>query len=79
MKYSPTPRQLEVLKVIHHHQVQHGFPITMRELGNVLGIASTKGVFDHLAALAKKGLVTRETRRARSLVITPQGRKELAA
>ena len=44
---TPTPRQLEVLRAIHEAIVKNGWPPTIRELGEQLGIGSTNGVNDH--------------------------------
>ncbi len=74
----PTDRQREVLQAIRTHHVEYGFPISLRELGDELGIASTHGVRDHLELLEKKGLVRWEPRLARTLVLTPAGLKEVA-
>jgi SOS-response transcriptional repressor LexA len=48
-----TKRQAEVLALI-----EGGSP-TYREIGAALGLASTNGVNDHIAALVKKGRVAR--------------------
>jgi repressor LexA len=74
---SPTLRQLEVLRVIDEHQRVKKYPITIRELGERLGLTSTNGVNDHLKALEKKGLVERVARTARALLITTAGRSWL--
>jgi repressor LexA len=53
----PTDRQLEVHAVMFRFQTDYGLPPTVRELADLLGIASTNGVIDHLVALEKRGLV----------------------
>ncbi len=68
-----TARQLAVLRVIEHHRRKKGYPPTVREIGEVLGIASTNGVADHLAALERKKLLTRGEVEARSCVPTAAG------
>ena len=79
MNLPPSARQLQVLRAIRRHHQAKGFPISIRELGDVLGIRSTNGVADHLEALERKGLVTRERNRARTLQITTAGHREIAA
>ncbi len=69
-----TSRQLAVLRVIEHHRRKKGYPPTVREIGEVLGIASTNGVADHLAALERKKLLTRGEVEARSCIPTAAGR-----
>lgn len=74
---APTLRQLQVLRLIRTHQDTKGFPISIREIGDELGIASTNAVADHLRALLRKGLVSREKRRSRTLQLTTAGRREI--
>ncbi len=62
-----TERQRKVLGYIETHLRQHGFPPTIREIGLHLGIKSTNGVNDHLNALQKKGFLTREEGKSRTL------------
>lgn len=62
-----TKRQGEVLEVIARHIEEMGYPPTIRELGDVLGIRSTNGVNDHLKALEKKGYLTREDAKSRTM------------
>lgn len=75
---APTSRQREVLRAIRVHHVEYGYPISLRELGVELGIGTAHGVRDHLVLLEKKGLVRWEPRRARTLVLTPAGLKEVS-
>lgn len=62
-----TKRQGEVLEVIARHIEEVGYPPTIRELGDALGIRSTNGVNDHLKALEKKGYLTREDAKSRTM------------
>lgn len=62
-----TKRQGEVLEVIARHIEEEGYPPTIRELGDALGIRSTNGVNDHLKALEKKGYLTREDAKSRTM------------
>jgi len=61
-----TERQQAVLDVIRIWIRRHGYPPTIRELGQALGIKSLRGVTTHLDAIAKKGFIEREPR-ARSI------------
>jgi len=65
-----TERQRLVVSFIEGHIRQHGFPPTIREIGRHLGIKSTNGVNDHLNALQKKGFLTREEGKSRTLQLT---------
>lgn len=71
----PTPRQLDVLKLVVRHARQ-GVQLSYREMSEALGVASTNTVAEHIHELRKKGLVRRPTdgRKARSVIPTQAGR-----
>jgi repressor LexA len=52
-----TPRQAEILEVIRRHIAENHRPPSRPELAKTLGVASTNGVFKHLAALERKGAI----------------------
>jgi SOS-response transcriptional repressor LexA len=62
-----------VLRTIRALAIQLGYPPTLRELGQALGIRSTNGVTDHLNALERRGLVRRSAFHSRGLVVTDVG------
>lgn len=64
-----TKRQQTVLDVIRNWIRQRGYPPTIRELGQQLGIKSLRGVTTHLDAIQKKGFLKREPR-ARSISLS---------
>jgi repressor LexA len=67
-----TDRQQEVLDFIGKSIERRGYPPTLREIGEHMGIRSTNGVNDHLKALEKKGYLEREDLKSRALrPITP--------
>ena len=61
-----TEKQQKVLEHIIDYQKENGYPPTIREIGDVFGISSLRGVTVHLDALVRKGFVTRD-RASRSL------------
>ena len=61
-----TTRQHTVLETIRAWIRERGYPPTIRELGQKLGIKSLRGVTTHLDAIAKKGFLKREAK-ARSI------------
>src|SRR3990172_10447738 len=65
-----TDRQRAVLDYIRTSIRDNGYPPTLREIGNFMGIRSTNGVNDHLRALEKKGYLTRTDMKSRTLRIT---------
>jgi repressor LexA len=72
-----TDRQLEVLRFIAREIEERGYPPTIREIGEALGIASTNGVNDHLKALEKKGYLLRDPVKSRALTPTSNARQAL--
>ena len=62
-----TDRQKEVLEFISRSILERGYPPTLREIGEHMGIRSTNGVNDHLKALEKKGYLQREDLKSRAL------------
>jgi repressor LexA len=70
-----TDRQKAVLEFIQDHIEETGYPPTIREIGDHLGITSTNGVNDHLKALERKGYLERQTGKSRALkpLRTPDG------
>jgi repressor LexA len=68
-----TDRQEMVLKYIESSIAQRGYPPTLREIGNFMGIRSTNGVNDHLRALERKGYLLREDMKSRALRPTRGG------
>jgi len=72
-----TDRQRAILEFITRATGERGFPPTIREIGEEMGIASTNGVNDHLKALERKGFLQRTEQTSRSLVPTKRARLAL--
>jgi len=71
-----TARQKMVLDFIVNTIENHGYPPTLREIGNHMDIRSTNGVNDHLKALERKGYLKKGSLRARALTpIIPEEKK----
>lgn len=62
-----TKRQKQTLDYIRHSIEERGYPPTLREIGEYMGIRSTNGVNDHLRALERKGYLRREDMKSRAL------------
>lgn len=62
-----TKRQEQTLDFIRMSIRDRGYPPTLREIGEHMGIRSTNGVNDHLRALERKGYLTREDMKSRAL------------
>lgn len=63
-----TKRQKEILRHLTRSIQKEGYPPSIREIGEALGIKSPRGVVGHLEALEKKGYLSRE-RGARTIRI----------
>lgn len=68
MSMNVTPKQLKILQLIRSSRVTRGYSPTMQELANSLGISKVT-VFEHVEALVRKGALSREPNKARSLSI----------
>ena len=73
MEVPLTPRQAEILEVIRGHIAEHRRPPSQPELARALGLASTNGVFKHLAALEKKGAIQLSPGLARGIRVKDEG------
>jgi repressor LexA len=64
-----TVRQRRVLEVIRNSVERRGYPPSMREIGQAVGLASPSSVSHQLAALERKGYLRRDPNRPRALEI----------
>ena len=64
-----TPRQRQVLEYIDEQVRQRGFPPSVREIGEAVGLTSTSTVHAHMTALVNKGYLTRHPSRPRALEV----------
>lgn len=71
-----TPKQLEVLSVIAAFEDRQCYSATIAEIAGELGVSRTT-VFEHIAALREKKLLTSSKGKARSSRITRQGQQLL--
>lgn len=62
-----TDRQQAVLDVLRSYGAEHGYPPTVREIGALLGLASSSTVHSHLGALERAGIVERDPSKPRAL------------
>lgn len=67
-----TMRQRRVLEVIRNSVDRRGYPPSMREIGEAVGLASPSSVSHQLAALERKGFLRRDPNRPRAIeVVSP--------
>ncbi|PZE21838.1 transcriptional repressor LexA [Paenibacillus xerothermodurans] len=63
-------RQLAILDFIKHEVKDKGYPPSVREIGEAVGLASSSTVHGHLERLEKKGLIRRDPTKPRAIEIT---------
>lgn len=62
-----TPRQGQVLEVIRSWVDRFGYPPSVREIGEAVGLTSTSSVSHQLRALQRKGYLRRDANRPRAV------------
>jgi repressor LexA len=65
-----TARQRRVLEVIRDSVERRGYPPSMREIGEAVGLTSTSSVAHQLATLQRKGFLRRDANRPRAVEVT---------
>ena len=64
-----TPRQQRVLRVIKESIENRGFPPSMREIGDLVGLTSSSSVSHQLKVLEEKGFLRRDPNRPRAIEV----------
>jgi repressor LexA len=72
-----TGRQQEIWTFLVEYHGRHGYPPTVREIGEAVGLASPSTVHAHLANLERAGLLRRDPTKPRALELT--GRAQMTA
>lgn len=62
-----TERQRAILEVIHDHLDRRGYPPSVREIGEAVGLSSPSSVHAQLAQLESKGFLRRDPTKPRAL------------
>lgn len=68
-----TARQRRVLEVIRDSVQRRGYPPSMREIGEAVGLTSTSSVSHQLRTLQRKGFLLRDPNRPRAVVVRMPG------
>ncbi len=66
-----TPRQRRVLEVIRDWVERFGYPPSVREIGDAVGLTSTSSVHHQLRTLERKGYLRRDPNRTRAVDVRP--------
>mgnify|MGYP001071607432 CR=1 FL=1 len=64
-----TARQEQILEYIRSEIHRQGYPPSVREIGEAVGLSSSSTVHSHLAALESKGYVRRDPSKPRALEV----------
>ncbi|GAB4286547.1 MAG: transcriptional repressor LexA [Coriobacteriia bacterium] len=64
-----TKRQQQILDFIRAEIHRRGFPPSVREIGEAVGLSSSSTVHSHLAALESKGFIRRDPSKPRALEV----------
>jgi repressor LexA len=70
-------RKQKILDCIARTVTERGYPPSVREIADAVGLASTSAVHHHLIALEREGLLERGSRSSRALRLTERGEAEL--
>jgi len=70
-----TARQQEIWQFLVEYVDSHGYPPTVREIGDAVGLASPSTVHAHLANLERAGLLRRDPTKPRALELVGRRRE----
>jgi repressor LexA len=73
-----TARQQEIWNYLVEYVDRHGYPPTVREIGEEVGLASPSTVHAHLANLERAGLLRRDPTKPRALELIGRERRDAA-
>ncbi len=74
-----TTRQQEIWQFLAEYVDEHGYPPTVREIGEAVGLASPSTVHAHLANLERAGLIRRDPTKPRAIELVGRRRAEASA
>lgn len=67
-------RQEQVLQFIRDTVAERGYPPSVREIGQAIGLSSPSSVHAHLNALVRSGLIRRDPSKPRAIVVADEAR-----
>ncbi|GEK65133.1 LexA repressor [Leuconostoc mesenteroides subsp. sake] len=75
MAITQESKQIQVLRFIHEAQSENGYPPTVREIGEAVGLSSSSTIHGHIERLVKKGYLLKDASkpRARAIEVTDIG------
>ena len=73
-----TEKQQRILEVIREFTAERGYPPSVREIGERVGLSSSSTVQSHLKTLERRGLLKRDPTKPRALVAARDGEEPAA-
>lgn len=70
MAEQPTGRRAEILDFISRYTERHGYPPTVREIGEGVGLSSPSTVHAHLSKLTASGMLARDATKPRAMQVS---------
>lgn len=64
-----TKRQLDIFNYIKQAIIENGYPPSVREIGEAVGLSSSSTVHGHLSQLEKKGYIRRDPSKPRAIEV----------
>jgi repressor LexA len=74
-----TKRQQEIFDYVKQYVRDHGYPPTVRDIGQAIGLASSSTVHAHLANLEKLGLLRRDPTKPRAIEVLKDKARQAVA
>lgn len=72
-------RQQQVLEYIRNTVNDRGYPPSVREIGDAVGLSSPSSVHSQLSALVEMGMITRDPTKPRAIVVVESQEEKQAA
>ena len=74
-----TKRQQEIFEFIKRYSGEHGYPPTVRDIGQAIGLTSSSTVHAHLANLERLGVLRRDPTKPRAMEVLVDRAKKIVA
>ena len=74
-----TKRQQEIFEFIKRYSAEHGYPPTVRDIGQAIGLTSSSTVHAHLANLERLGVLRRDPTKPRAMEVLVDRAKKIVS
>jgi repressor LexA len=79
VQLSLTKRQQEIFDFVRSYVGEHGYPPTVRDIGQAVGLTSSSTVHAHLANLEKLGVLRRDPTKPRAIEVLKDKARQVVA